>query len=162
MNKENKKIENFLKQRVEGVKPSAVFFDYVVKDVTSIKDNRNSIQKEHYNFINIFSMKKFLMVGLPVIAIVLVAIVTLDEPKEQKMALNSENADIYKETSNSLKTNPNTVDSSDSVDKIIDEIFADFGTEVVLASNESEEETEMYGQLDAFNNLATTQYENNI
>lgn len=162
MNKENQKIENFLKQRVESVKPSTAFFDRTIENVTNIKENRNTSKREHYNFINIFSMKKFLVVGLPVAALALVMILTLDKSQESKVVINEENADIYKETEKKTNNNSGTVSSNDSVDKIIDEIFADFGTEVALASNESEEETEMYGQLDAFNNLATTQYENNI
>ena len=54
------------------------------------------------------------------------------------------------------------VTKDDSVDTIIDNMFVDYNTEVALASAEAEEESDLYAEIEAFNSLTTTEYENNI
>ena len=154
MNKEEQKIENLLKQEMQKVSPSHAFFDASLESVTKEKANRNTIQGEHYNFINLFSMKKFLIVGVPVAALALLAIVTLNKPDDQM---------LVREGNESAEENvDSSVTKDDSVDKIIDNMFVDFNAEVALASAESEEEADLYAEMEAFNSLTTTEYENNI
>lgn len=154
MNKEEQKIENLLKQEMQKVSPSHAFFDASLESVTKEKANRNTIQGEHYNFINLFSMKKFLIVGVPVAALALLAIVTLNKPDDQM---------LVREGNESAEENvDSSVTKDDSVDKIIDNMFVDFNTEVALASAEAEEEADLYAEMEAFNSLTTTEYENNI
>lgn len=154
MNKEEQKIENLLKQEMQKVSPSHAFFDASLESVTKEKANRNTIQGEHYNFINLFSMKKFLIVGVPVAALALLAIVTLNKPDDQM---------LVREGNESAEENvDSSVTKDDFVDKIIDNMFVDFNTEVALASAEAEEEADLYAEMEAFNSLTTTEYENNI
>ncbi len=154
MNKEEQKIENLLKQEMQKVSPSHAFFDASLESVTKEKANRNTIQGEHYNFINLFSMKKFLIVGVPVAALALLAIVTLNKPDDQM---------LVREGNESVEENVDSnITKDDSVDKIIDNMFVDFNAEVALASAESEEEADLYAEMEAFNSLTTTEYENNI
>ncbi|MDQ5953223.1 MAG: hypothetical protein QG551_451 [Patescibacteria group bacterium] len=155
MNKEEQKIENLLKQEMQKVSPSHAFFDVVLESVTKEKANRNTIQGEHYNFINIFSMKKFLTVGIPVAALALLAIVTINKPKDDDMLVRDGNESMEENVDSS-------VTKDDSVDTIIDNMFVDYNTEVALASAEAEEESDLYAEIEAFNSLTTTEYENNI
>lgn len=161
MDKDDKKIEEFLKSRIDAVSPSRASFDAVLKSVTDGKSIRNIKGSEHYKLTS-FSMSKFVKIGLPVALIAIVAVVAVGKPKTDVFVVNDTTPSSNVEQS-ATKTSPEiTITKDSSGDEILASFFADAEADAMVASAESEDETYMNSQVDAFNSFNQTRYENNI
>lgn len=158
---DDKKIEEFLKSRIEAVSPSRASFGAVLKSVTDGESIRNIKSSEHHKLTS-FSMSKFLKIGIPVALIAIVAVVAVGKPKTEVVVVN-DNAPSSNVEQSVAKTSPEIVVNKDSSgDEILASFFADAEADAMVASAESEDETYMNSQVDAFNSFNETRYENNL
>ena len=161
MNKEEEKIEEFLKDSIGSVRPSRNSFDTTIKSVTESSVNRNTNYKGHYKLISFF-MNKMLLVGVPVAIVAVLVFMTVNKPgvKSDIAMIDSNNSVVG--SSNDTVTDTQSVASTQSADEFLKSVYAVADAEAQVASNESEEEVYINSQVDAFNNLSQTQYENDI
>ncbi len=152
---DDKKIEAFLKSRIESVRPSRSVFE----NVTNKLPNRNSGEKLNYQ-LTTFSMSKFLKIGVPIALIAIVAIVAVGKPKTETLVINDDTS-AKSATESKIQNSPEIVVNKDSSgDEILASFFADAEADAVVASSESEDETYMNSQIDAFISFNQTNYEN--
>lgn len=157
MDKDDQKIEAFLKSRVRSVRPSEALFERVTNEVV----NRNIKSSEHYKLTS-FSMSKFLKIGVPVALIAIVAIVAVGKPKTEMLVVNDDTS-VSGKIESTTETSPEIViNKNSSGDEILASLFADADSDAMVASSESEDEVYMNSQIDAFNSFNQTKYENNI
>jgi len=173
MKNHEEKIEQFLKNRMSSVHPSRTLFEETLNHVTNTSVHRITTEKagipSPYQLINNFIMKKIALIGFPVIVLAIVAIVTIKKPIIDTKV-------VYEESTSSQITNQgvaNTgvlteitsqgnVSSDTSIDSIIASFNADAEADATLASSETQDDADLLTQLQDYNNIKTTDYENNL
>lgn len=160
MDKEEEKIEQFLKSRTEAVLPSREIFNITINRVTSEMPNRNNREKSDYKLINFFMTKgQYAGLALGVIAIILV--VSVSKTPSRQVAVNNNDGTVQSQTQ--VNNDKGAVDpKSQSADAIMASFYADADADGVNANAESEEDAYMNSQVDAFISYNQTQYENNF
>lgn len=155
MDKEDQKIEEFLKNRISAISPLRAVFDRVTNQIP----NRNNKVKD-YKLIN-FVMTKGQYVGLALGVIAIVAIVSVSK-SDTKLAMT--NDEQVQTDTGSQFTNEKKVVTEDpskqSADEIMASFYADADSEATYANSESEEDAYMNSQIDAFTSFNETNYEN--
>ena len=167
------KIEQFLKNRMSSVHPSRTLFEETLNHVTNTSVHRITTEKagipSPYQLTNNFIMKKIALIGVPIIVLALVAIVAIKKPStDTKVAYQEPTSSevTNQDTSSTGILNEVTSQSNVSPDASVDSIIASFNAEAdadaTLASFESQDDTDLLTQLQDYNNIKTTDYENNL
>lgn len=163
MNEDEKIIEENLKARLSHITPSRVSFEQVMVKVTSINDNRSIILKGDtpslYQSIYTIFVKKITLIGLPIVALALflVYINFSINPKMEEVTLPiaQENNGLAVLPSDS-QVDPN------SVDGIIDAIISESDSDIVVAMNDTEDDSIVSEELANYNEITIYDYENSI
>ncbi len=158
MDKEDQKIEQFLKNKTQTVLPKKEIFDVTMSRVTNTSADRNTKQKSDYKLINFF-MTKGQYAGLALGVIAIIVVVSVSNPDRAQVAMNNTN-DSISETQSKVETDQNVDPKSQSADEIMASFYADADADAVNANAESEEDAYMNSQIDAFTSYNQTNYEN--
>lgn len=159
MDKEDKKIEQYLKNLISGVTPTHSSFNTVLKSVTNNKYVRNKDEKDYYKLIHL-GMSKFLKIGIPIAVVAVVVVVGMSTPKD---ILITDTVSVENLNDGPVVNNQESnEDEAASADDILASFFVDADNDAVFANRESEDESYMNSQIDAFNSFNQTNYETNI
>ncbi len=161
-------IEQFLKKQASSVYPSKDLFEGTMNDVTKQEAHRITSQEavmlSPYQVTSYFFMKKIAYIGIPLAVIALVAVVAV---KKNSPSSGTNTKVTYQDTSSSQAkpvagNTPSTSSSDTSLDDVVDRILADANADASAISSESNEGTSLQAELQEYNNLKTTDYENSI
>jgi hypothetical protein len=155
MDKEEQKIEQLLKSRIESIKPPKAVFEHV----TNTFSNRNTKEKSNYQLINFF-MTKGQYAGLALAVIAIIVVVSVSKTPSRQVAMNNNYAISQSQTQ--VNNDKGFDPKSQSADVIMASFYADADADGANANAESEEDAYMNSQVDAFTSFNQTNYENNI
>lgn len=179
-----KQTEDALKSQFTDLVPSREFFERTMERVTKEQSKRSILEMgpqdsvpSFYQIVNSFIMKKVLIVGVPLVAIVLVAVVTLSTSKQNiqvaqtdintpgaNTLANGDVADaVMVEPSDSTEGSRSTEASpaaaaNVSVDSVVSSILADLDVETALAADEAADADVIIDELDSYSNIKSVEY----
>lgn len=151
----DEELELKIKKVVSGIKPSPKFFEQTMKIVTENKIHRYNNTKESvpspYKLIKTFIMKKSLLIGVPFIALLIIAVmVSKKQPSEMSFKKVEESR---------LAVNDTQGEDLTSIDSIVASFNSEATAETTINTDESYEEQMLYSDLEDYNNLKTYTYE---
>lgn len=169
-------IEQFLKKQASFVEPSRDLFESTIKDVTKQESHRNTKQRANvlspYQLTSYFFMKKIAYIGVPLVVVALAVAVTVKNPSspDTKMAYQESSSQVETASNSNSNNTTNTQNGNNpssaasnanaSIDDIVDGLIADAASDV--STSDSNEEASLETELQDYNNLKTTDYENSI
>lgn len=163
----NEELELNIKERVSSIKAPRKQFESTIKIVTDDTLHRYNHKKESipspYNLINNYFMKKNILIGVPLIALVLIAVIGF---KKTPSEIGVNNVGDNRIAVSDKITNENKVTSLtyakedlSSIDTIVASFNSDATAETTINTNESVEEQSLLSDLADYNNLKTYTYD---
>lgn len=174
MDTEEKNIEENLKARFSHIAPSRVSFNKAVEQVTKENDNRSIIVRGEmpspYQSIYTNFVKKITYIGLPIIALAALIIFintgVKTTVKEAPLAIQQNGMQADEKTAvaptqdNVVAPVNNLAIDTTSVDTIISKLISDSDADILLAMNDKDEDSIVNAELDNYNSIKSTTYEN--
>lgn len=173
MNTPDKEIEKIIKEKLSSLKPSRSVFDEIMKNVTTKEDIRYTGGKDDmilspYQTTSQIFMKKLIMIGTPVFALILVAVISTKTTTwptsampETKTTDNNISANIDSNDVNTQKDTTN-LNVNETIDDVFASIMSDIEADNVSITLEEEDTNTINTELQNYNNVKNTNYDDII
>ena len=163
MDTQDIEIEQKLKARLSNIVPPRELFDVVLQSVTKTDAERYTIQKagvlSPYQFTRILNLKKAFLLGIPTAVLTLVAVVTLSYPSSMPVPVANTQHNVVLERN--LEQGTSVLKAVSSInDSIVESVAADVLTDSDTEVADSDDEVALNAELDNYNSLQITPYEN--
>lgn len=167
MDTQDIEIEQKLKARLSDIFPPRELFDVVLQSVTKTDAERYTIQKagvlSPYQFTHVLNLKKALLLGIPTAVLTLVAVVMLSYPSSVPAPIaNTQHNDNVVSVRDVAQGTSVLKAVSGSTDSIVESVATDMLTDLDTEVADSDDEVALNAELDNYNSLQITPYENTL